>query len=807
MELITYSEIRPKTQERSPSIVARLRSVALLTCAALLASPATAVAGPDDGKHVATQTHIDSPKSFWENNSLTLKSHSADSDHDLGDIVTWVGKGWDQNGANQYQFTVPDDPALAFAGQAGKTYYMAPASVNGSLDPVWMGFGADTELPVDDFRDNIASLDLLSVDGPGDVDMFGYYPGPGGLQRFFGTTESAPHSAWLTSGTHTHNYTVFSKPGRYELTYRTTARNKDGQLIASEPVTTSIQVGGERPLKEATPSLHERFDKAASGDASAKNYKLSIAPKKKQEKDGDENLSSIDFSGGTNGTLTLLIDGYFLTDLPVTDGTAHFDEFFGPEDATIQAVYTPQDGSPRWISEELSYSEGSQLTTTSKTSAESWTETSHPRELSSGEEISISDPGITARAVPEGEDATRIIVEAADKKLTGYVHGGFFSGESTYADIPFDGVMTNGRADFVVGADKNFNGNHIRLDILPHPTVTHNSGSITVTDSFAFGQKYEAQGALGTASTAPSTAPGANEAPQPEAGAHTGLCTTKKVLDHGHVDIAATRDADSFTTRLKDDTAIVDKKTVEHPLDDVVLAVHDNALRARPDVLKGKEFDYLGKDKFYLLPQTQDQGIIWPGYNTQSLNYDDYKDGTVTLTIKPTEMPEGAAFGLFTTEGLGKTFTPLVNSAEGDYSIETTFASHTHANWAFTTPGIYKLDVTYTATTKDGKTITSAPQTLTVAAGDAALADCVSAKGGKDTPTRPHATDAPGSAPENSSKPGSSSKDITSSKPKLERLWGLVLPVVLAIIFQGFLNFFNDHRQQIEARLNGLFGR
>ncbi len=807
MEIITYSEILPKTRERSPYIVARFRPIALITCAVLLASPATAVAGPDDGKHVATQTHIDSPKSFWENNSLTLKSHSADSDHDLKDTVTWVGKGWDQNGANQYQFTVPDDPALAFAGQAGKTYYMAPASVNGSLDPVWMGFGADTELPVDDFRDNIASLDLLSVDGPGDVEMFGYYPGPGGLQRFFGTTESAPHSAWLTSGTHTHNYTVFSKPGRYELTYRTTARNKDGQLIASEPVTTSIQVGGERPLKEATPSLHERFDKAASGDASAKNYKLSIAPKKKQEKDGDENLSSIDFSGGTNGTLTLLIDGYFLTDLPVTDGTAHFDEFFGPEDATIQAVYTPQDGSPRWISEELAYSEGSQLTTTSKTSAESWTETSHPRELSSGEEISISDPGITARAVPEGDDATRIIVEAADKKLTGYVHGGFFNGESTYADIPFDGVMTNGRADFVVGADKNFNGNRIRLDILPHPTVTHNSGSITLTDSFAFGQKYEAQGALGTASTAPSTAPGANEPPQTEAGPHTGLCTTKKVLDHGHVDIAATRDGDSFTTRLKDDTAIVDKKTVERPLDDVVLAVHDNALRARPDVLKGKEFDYLGKDKFYLLPQTQDQGIIWPGYNTQSLNYDDYKDGTVTLTIKPTEMPEGAAFGLFTTEGLGKTFTPLVNSAEGDYSIETTFASHTHANWAFTTPGIYKLDVTYTATTKDGKTITSAPQTLTVAAGDAALADCVSAKGGKDAPTNPDATDAPGNAPENSSKPGSSSKDVTSSKPKLDRLWGLVLPVVLAIIFQGFLNFFNDHRQQIEARLNGLFGR
>lgn len=161
-----------------------------------------------------------------------------------------MGKGWNQNGTNQYQFTVPQDPALAFVGKPGETYYMAPKSVQGSLDPVWMGFGADTGLPVDDFRDNIASLDLLSVDGPGEVEMFDYRSGPGGLQRFFGTTGGAPHSAWLTSGTHTHIYTVFSKPGRYELTYQTSARGQDGSLITSKPTTTSIQVGGQRPADE-----------------------------------------------------------------------------------------------------------------------------------------------------------------------------------------------------------------------------------------------------------------------------------------------------------------------------------------------------------------------------------------------------------------------------------------------------------------------------------------------------------------------------------------------------------------------------
>ena len=776
--------------------MARTRYAALLTCAALFASPATAVAGPDDGKHVATQTHIDSPKAFWENDSLTLKTHQPDTDSDLADTVAWVGKGWGNNDTPQYQFTVPEDPALSFAGTTGKTYYSAPATVNGNQNPIWIGFGADTELPVDSFRDNIASLDLLSVDGPGEVEMFGYFPGPGGLQRFFGTSEGAPRSAWLTSGTHTHNYTVFSKPGRYRLTYRTTARDKDGMLITSAPTTTSIQVGGQRPADNATPTLQERFDAAPSGDPSAENYQLSIAPKQKVDKPGDEHLSTIDFTGGSDGTLTLLIDGYFLTDLPVKDGKAHWEELLGPEASSLQAVYTPAGAKPRWVSEKLSYTEGATLRTTSQKSEDSWTDTENTRQLQSEDEVTVSDTGLVARAEPAGEGATRIVVEAADKKFNGFVHGGFFSPGSKLPDIDFDGVMTNGRADFVVGADDIYNGNTIRLDILPHPTVTTAGTSLTLSDDFAYGTTYKAHGELGTTDPAPAESPetpAETEKPAPPSTPGTGRCTDKVVLDHGHVDIAATRDGDSFTARLKDETAIVDKQAVERPLDDVVLAVHDNARRPRPQALAGKEFDYLGSDKFYLLPQTQQQGIIWPGYNTQSLKYSDFKDGRVDLTIEPTSMPDGGNVGMFLTEGVGNSFTPLLNTAEGDTTVETTFASHTHANWAFTKPGIYELTVTYSATTRDGKDITSQPQTLTVAVGDAAIESCVSGKGGSESeqPSAPH-------------EPNNPSREDSSSERVSKGLWSLVLPVVLAVIFQAFLNFFNDNCAQIESRLSGL---
>ena len=106
---------------------------------------------------------------------------------------------------------------------------------------------------------------------------------------------------------------------------------------------------------------------------------------------------------------------------------------------------------------------------------------------------------------------------------------------------------------------------------------------------------------------------------------------------------------------------------------------------------------------------------------------------------------------------------------------------------------MYELTVTYSATTRDGKDITSQPQTLTVAVGDAAIESCVSGKGGSES-EQPSATD----------EPNAPAQEESSSARFSKGLWSLVLPVVLAVIFQAFLNFFNDHRAQIESRLSGL---
>ncbi|WP_288832552.1 choice-of-anchor M domain-containing protein [uncultured Corynebacterium sp.] len=321
-------------------------AVATLTTVSLL-SPAVATAGPDDGKIIATQTHIDAPKTFRENDTFSLKTNLGGGNvAPLEDTAVWVGKGWAATGANQYQLTVPEDPKLSFLGNPGDVVYAAPINIFGNHDPVWLGFGADAALPADTFRDRTASLDLVSAGGPGLVDMFTWYDDSAGLHRILSSADDGPRSAYLSAGTHTHNYTTFTRPGRYELT------------------TLPIQVGGAKPADKPTAETRERYDSAPAGDLAGAGYSLSVAPYDGSKRDGDEHLTTVTFAAADttlSGTLTLFNNGYLLTDLPVSGGTATWNELRGAQDSALQAVFTP-DGATgaRWISPELAYTPGAE---------------------------------------------------------------------------------------------------------------------------------------------------------------------------------------------------------------------------------------------------------------------------------------------------------------------------------------------------------------------------------------------------------------------------------------------------------------
>lgn len=317
------------------------------------------------------------------------------------------------------------------------------------------------------------------------------------------------------------------------------------------------------------------------------------------------------------------------------------------------------------------------------------------------------------------------------------------------------------------------------------------------------------------------------------------LCSAKVSLDRGHVDIKAIPSDSGFDIAVKDETLLVEQKLVERPLDTIVLAVHDNAKMARPETLADPQFDYLGPvgQEFYLLPQTQKSDVIWPGYNTQALDYSKYS-GTVNLHITPRKVPEGATWGLFLTSGIGSSFDTLVNSLTKDYTIETTYAAHTHTNWAFSKPGIYELEMSYTATAKDGSKVASAPQVLTIAVGDAGIEEC---KNDAPAPTttaapatsaapvsstaapKPTATAAPKPSATAAPKPTTTvaPTDTTSAKPAPTtsvspdtddnttpdsskgtfNAWAAIIPVVLLGIFGAMGHFFQEHGKQLFDRI------
>ena len=406
----------------------------------------------------------------------------------------------------------------------------------------------------------------------------------------------------------------------------------------------------------------------------------------------------------------------------------------------------------------------------------------------------------------QGKGGTKIVVDTEDKNFNGLLTGGLYDAkDSKFPTVDLETPITNGHGEVAFDEGEYFSGSYAKVNLFPHSTVKAGHASSVITESFAFGENYETTGRFSTSNEEPDTTPGKedspSQAPQPganEAEADTHQCSEKYLLDRGHVDIKAQPAEGGFSTVLRDDTAQVDKKSVDRKLDDVVLGVHDNALTPRNEKLAGKEFDFLGKpgERFYHLPQTQNQHIIWPGYNTQDLDYSATKDNAVNLNLKPTSTPDGAEWGAFIDASHGKGFSVLANSAAEDYTIETNFAAHTHTHWAFSKPGVYTFEATYTATGKDGKELKSEPQTLTFAVGDKTLDSCSSHKPNDSEVETP--SERPDEKPDDAAKPEEPTGSSLSP-------WSLVLPAVLVVVFKAFYNFFRDNEDLIRRRFGLKF--
>ena len=793
------------------------RAAAFLSAAALLALAGAApslpaAAGPDDGKIVTTKGHVDAPKAYWDeqNGTFVLMNEAnpyktgADT-YELDKTVNWVGKGYStRDGKSQYTMTLGDSPSLAFLGEPGQTLYMAPHLTYGNQDPIWAGLGASTKVPTERFRDGVFATDILSVEGPGRMELFRYNPddAPADVYRMLSSSSTGWHSWLLDKGSHTHNTTTFTRPGRYVVTYRTVARSTDGRIISSKPSKLVWQVGGMQPvLGDGTPTAVptvDRYNAAPVGDLDAAKYMLSVAPHRldadpAKNKDADDKLSDITFTAANKnlkGTLTLYNNGYFLTDLPVVNGTATWSEMLGSEGSQLQAVFTPDTSdansaeASRWISHKLTYEPGKAESVYSDDGNGSWPEEipDQANTVLSTQQYTPTSMDYNVTVTPNGNGFSTVEVRFKDPKVRGFLRGGFYAQDDpVYPYLDLEGSVEDGVARFTFRDESFYKGTALRVKMLTHPDMNASASTTEVAANYEPGTKYTAHGALAPDSApigdtskpapvdpAPSTEPtvAPTEAPsaepsnvpsvspsevptvpavptasaEPSAPAPTpsaepstpgtpgNQCVPGKIdgrtkISHGHLDIQATLKDRQLSVGLRDDSGIIDADSTMRPLDSVVWTVSENARRVRTERMADEKLNFMGPvgTAFYGLPQTQQSGLPWPGYNTQDIDYSQLR-GPVRLHVVPKVMPEGARFGMFTESLNGADV--LLDSTTGKTTIDIDYATHAHANWVFSEPGQYMFDVHYSATLADGTEVSSPVQKLAVAVGKKASDAC-----------------------------------------------------------------------------------
>lgn len=183
------------------------------------------------------------------------------------------------------------------------------------------------------------------------------------------------------------------------------------------------------------------------------------------------------------------------------------------------------------------------------------------------------------------------------------------------------------------------------------------------------------------------------------------------VISQGHVDAVdvAYEDGELGIT-IHDESVEPD---VERDPADVVLVAKPQARTTVPD---DPAYAFLGSPgaAVWVLPETQDPDLLWPGLSGEEIEPGVFVDDSVRIRFKQVWGPDGMS--LFTTDPVG-TPSVLIDSEDGLPDVVTLPAGlHQHANWAFEKAGVYRLRVDATARlAATGATVTSAPAWITFA--------------------------------------------------------------------------------------------
>lgn len=682
----------------------------VLALAALPLAAPPASAGPDQDKDwIVSGQHVDAPVPVWHADTKSFSLNTITTPMER--TALWLPKAWTGDavgGEAKSQLVIPKGRAdLAFLGGEGTVLNAAPQNPGPGNTPIWAGLGADASAEwaaPDEFDGGTYTLDLVNVDGPGRMEMF--IDNGDSVYRFLSSHDTAYRSVY--NPRHTHLYTTFTQPGRYTANFMVTARAADGTALYTSSITPLVwQVGGEDPKEGRIKDVRSAYSaaRAERSDGSDARPSLTLAPYAGREHPGDEHLTEMSFSTGDpsdTGRVWLTVNGYFLTELPVEGGAATARELLGDADASVQAVYIPDEAgaAARWISAPQAYSQRDQqaVTVTDGAAQIAPEDNPDPSPVWNPASIDVVDGAVSVRYTrAEGAEAHTVAIRARDPQLRAAYKIEFFEEKGDFTPwCAVEGTLGAGGADVKeqdLGVCKD-QPMYMRVTLRPHPrsNATLTSAGVedlTVSDEFGTEVSLKLRGTpepapspqptaapdpAPTAAPSPSPSPSPQPTPAPDPAptapptappvpapdpAPSDLLTVPVTLSRGHLDLRVTQGADgngmpSYAMAVKDDTRTAARASVLRSLPSVTLAVHPNAYYVRPQSLSDPGYDVLGAvgAGSYVLPQTQNSDIVWPGFSTEGVDYAGLPDG-VDIGVRLLDGPAGAYAAFFQSGSLG----------------------------------------------------------------------------------------------------------------------------------------------------------
>jgi surface-anchored protein len=116
-------------------------------------------------------------------------------------------------------------------------------------------------------------------------------------------------------------------------------------------------------------------------------------------------------------------------------------------------------------------------------------------------------------------------------------------------------------------------------------------------------------------------------------------------------------------------------------------------------------FGFLGPEgaPVYIFPEVFDERMVWPGWDSNGVPLGVFNDDALTLVLNSVEGPNAFVGYVMSDEPV-----ILFDRKNGIDRTIVRAGTHTHMNWAFTSPGLYKLHFTIEGTRNGSKTTTNA---------------------------------------------------------------------------------------------------